>query len=582
MPSSTRSSGPAVALAPSAPQPSARWQLDECVGRLRAGARAFAALSPRERLELLRGMRAGYARTVTRSVEACCRAKQIPPGTPLEAEEWALGPWPVMRQFRLLIEALSALRRGRDIPLADPGRTVDGRLLIDIFPASTLDTLVFPGTQAEVHIRAGIGVAELMRLRTRAFRQPPGPGRVVLVLGAGNTAAVPIQDLLTKMFNERKVCLLKLHPLNAYLGPLLEEAFAEAIGRDFLRVVYGDGEQGSYLTHHPGVDEIHLSGCRETHERILWGADPMEQAERKLSHHPLHAKPVTSELGGVAPVLIVPGPYLDRQLAFQAQALAGAMVHNAGVSCHTPRLLVTPRGWAQRGAFLRHLEEALWAAPLRVAYYPGTVERWENVTAGRLGARMIGAPVGETLPWTIVPHLDPADRREPLFSAEGFCPVLGEVEIGSSDPIEFLQQAVGFVNERVWGTLAATIIVHPRTQADRPAGLAVERAIAQLRYGAVGVNVWPAQLFTLGSAPWGSHPSSGAADVQSGRGWVHNTLMIEEVEKAVIRQSLTLQFKPSYVPGHRAAHTMLRRLTAVERGAGWAGIPGVLEAAMRG
>ena len=581
MPSPTRSSG-ATAQAPSSPPPTARSRLDECVGRLREGARAFAALSIEDRLQLVRAMRAGYARAAPRSVEACCGAKRIAMGTPLEAEEWALGPWPVMRHFRLLIERLSTLRRRHDLPLPDPGRTVDGRLRIEIFPDSTLDTLVFPGTQAEVHIRAGIGEAELMASRARALRQPAGAGRLVLVLGAGNAAAVPIQDVLTKLFNERKVCLLKLHPLNAYLGPLLREAFAEAIARDFLDIVYGDREEGSYLTRHPGVDEIHLSGCRGTHEEILWGADPGERSERKLSHHPLHAKPVSSELGGVSPVLIVPGPYLDRQLAFQAQTLAGAMVHNAGLSCHTPRLLVTPRGWAQRDAFLRHLEAALATAPPRLAYYPGTAQRWERVTAGRAGVRMIGSPEAGTLPWTIVPHLDPADRREPLFGDESFCPVLGEVEIGGSDPIEFLQQAVGFVNERVWGTLAATLVVHPRTQADHLAGHAVERAITHLRYGAVGVNVWPAQLFALGSAPWGGHPSSGAGDVQSGRGWVHNTLMLEEVEKAVIRQSITLQLKPYYVPGHRSADTVLRRLTAVERGSGWAGIPGVLEAAMRG
>lgn len=468
------------------------------------------------------------------------------------------------------------------IPLPDPERTVDGRLRIEIFPTTTLDTLTFPGTQAEVHIRAGIGMAELSRSRDRALRQPPGAGRVVLVLGAGNASAVPVQDLLTKMFNERKVCLLKLHPINAYLGPLLEEAFAEATRRDFLHVVYGDGAEGSYLTQHPGVDEIHLSGCRDTHDRILWGGDPMEQSERKLRHHPLHAKPVTSELGGASPVLIVPGPYLDRQLAFQAQALAGAMVHNAGLSCHTPRLLVTPRGWAQRDAFLRHLEDALAMAPPRQAYYPGTVERWQAATAGRGEIRMIGGPIAGALPWTIVPRLDPGDRREPLFGDGGFCPILGEVAVGSTDPLEYLQQAVGFVNERVWGSLAATLIVHPKTESDRLAGHAVERAIAQLRYGVVGVNVWPAQLFAMGSAPWGGHPSSGANDVQSGRGWVHNTLMIQEVEKAVIRQSLTLQFKPSYVPGHRSALSVLRRLTAIERGAGWAGVPGLLEAAIRG
>jgi aldehyde dehydrogenase (NAD(P)+) len=216
-----------------------------------------------------------------------------------------------------------------------------------------------------------------------------------------------------------------------------------------------------------------------------------------------------------------------------------------------------------------------------MAYAPGTAERWARLTQGRAGLRNVGTVVSDMLPWTVVPGLDPSDRREPLFTEEASCPVLGELEIGSTDPIEFLQQAVGFVNERVWGTLAAMLVVHPRTEADPQLFAAVERAISQLRYGAVGVNVWPAQLAAIGSAPWGAHPSSVASDVQSGRGWVHNTALLEEVEKAVIRQSVTVKFKPHYVPGHRTADSLLRRLAAVERGAGWAGLPGVLDAALR-
>ena len=537
--------------------------MDLCVARLRDSARSFAALSIARRLELLRAMRSGYARTVPRSVEACCLAKRIILGTPLEAEEWFLGPWPVLRHFRLLIEALSALRRRHAMPLVDLGRTVDGRLSVEVFPGSTLDSLLLPGARAEVHMRAGIGDAELLASRGKFYKHGLEAGSVVLVLGAGTAAGAPIQDVLTKMFNEGKVCLLKLHPLNAYLGPLVEEAFAEAIARNFLHVVYGYREEGSYVSHHPAIDEIHLSGPPETHEQLL------------------HGKVITSELGGVAPVLIVPGPYLDRQLAFQAQALAGAMVHNAAVNCHTPRLLVTPRGWTQRDAFLRHLEEALALAPLRMAYYPGTAERWEEMTARRTELRTIGARVAGMLPWTIVPDLDPTRRWEPLFTAESFCPVLGEVAVGSTDPLDYLQQAVEFVNERVWGTLSVTVIVHPLTQADTRLSSAVERAIAQLRYGAVGVNAWPALLSTIGSAPWGGHPSSTSGDVQSGLGWVHNAVMLEDIEKAVIRQPITLQLKPAYAPGHRSAEALLRRVTAVERGAGWAGLPGVLEAAIR-
>ena len=578
---STRVSGPAAAQAPPSPPDTDRKGLDECVNRLHVAARTFAGLPIEERLLLARAMRAGFARVVPRIVEVSCRAKRIVLGTALESEEWALGPYPVLRQLRLIIEALTALRRGRELPSGELGRTIDGRAKVGLYPGTTLDALVAPGMQAEVHIRAGIGEKELFATQAQFYRRGGTTGRVALVLGAGNATAPPIQDALTKMFNEGRVCLLKLHPLNGYLGPVLAEAFADPIERHFLAIVYGGAEEGAYLAQHPGIDEIHLTGTPETHEDILWGSDPVERAERKARHLPRQGKVLTSQLGGVAPVLIVPGPYLDRQLAAQAEALAGAMVQNAGYNCYTPRLLVTPRGWTQRDAFLRHLERALARAPLRLAYYPGAIERWERLTEGRAVARMVGAQVAGMLPWTIVPGLDPSDRREPLFSAESFCPILGETEIGSADAGEFLQQAVGFVNERVWGTLAATLIVHPRTLADHHMAAAVERAIVLLRYGAVGVNVWPAHLYSMGSAPWGGHPSSGLTDMQSGRGWMHNTAMLEEVEKAVVRQPLVPQFKPAYIPGPSLRHTLMRRLTSLERGAGWAGVPGVLEAAIR-
>jgi acyl-CoA reductase-like NAD-dependent aldehyde dehydrogenase len=581
MPSSPRISGAVAAQTPRAPAPTSPARMDECVARLRDGARRFASLPLSDRLTLLRAMRAGYARIAQATVDASCRAKRVVLGTPMEAEEWALGPWPVLRHLRLLSGALTALSRGREMPVGPLARTVDGRVSVETFPGSTLDQFLLPGLRSEVHLRAGVGEREVLASRGKVYRQSPGSGRVVLVLGPGNAAGAAVQDALTKMFNEGKVCLLKLHPLNAYLGPFYEDAFAQAIQQDYLSIVYGDADEGRYLAAHPGVDEIQLCGSLETYEELVRGSERRLAGERRAHPRGTPAKPLTAQLGGVSPVLIVPGPYLDRQLQFQAEALAGAMVHNAGLSCHTPRLLVTPRGWSQRDDFLRHLEAALARAPLRLAYYPGTADRWERLTTGRADLRMIGAPIAGMLPWTVVPGLDPDDRHEPLFTTQSFCPVLGEVSVGSADPLEYLQQAVGFVNERVWGTLSMTLIIHPRTQADHLLSTAVERAIAQLRYGAVGVNVWPAQLYAIASAPWGAHPSSTANDTQSGRGWTHNTVMLDEIEKAIVRQPLTTALKPAYAPGHRSADALLRRLTAVEEGAGWAALPGVLEAAIR-
>ena len=114
-------------------------------------------------------------------------------------------------------------------------------------------------------------------------------------------------DVITKLFNEGKVCLLKMHPVNAYLGPFLEAAFAEPIRRGFLAVAYGGAEEGEYLARHEGIDEIHLTGSVQTYDQIVWGPPGPERESRKARNAPVIGKPVTAELGNVSPVLVVPG-----------------------------------------------------------------------------------------------------------------------------------------------------------------------------------------------------------------------------------------------------------------------------------
>jgi aldehyde dehydrogenase (NAD(P)+) len=109
----------------------------------------------------------------------------------------------------------------------------------------------------------------------------------------------------------------------------------------------------------------------------------------------------------------------------------------------------------------------------------------------------------------------------------------------------------------------------------------VERAITKLRYGSVNVNAWSGYLFAFGTPPWGAHPSSTLADIQSGRGWVHNTPMLEGIEKAVMRHPITAMPKPSYFPTHRSSHLLMQRMAALEENSSWTRVPAVLAAAMR-
>lgn len=579
-PVSAPTSPPAPAPRLVVPPPSSARSLDEAVARVRAGAGRLLRLSLDDRVALARSMQQGYLAIARESVEAACAAKGIALGTPLEGEEWILGPWFVVRHLRLVQQSLLAIKRSGNTKLGSLGRTADGRLTAQAFPAGAIDGTLFKGVRVDVHFRQGMTESELHATRARFYREQTHDGRVVLVLGAGNVNAIPSQDVITKIFNEGKACILKLNPVNAYLGQYLEQAYNKAIANGYLAVVYGGADEGAYLARHAGVDEIHLTGSDRSYDAIVWGPAGPEREARKRENRPVGTKPVTAELGGVSPVLVVPGPYTDAELAYQAEDIVSGLTFNASFDCNANRVVVLPRNWPLREQFLTALMKTLERASDRVAYYPGARERWQRFTAGHATTR-IGGRLEGSLPWTIVAGLDPGADDEPLFREESFAPILGETAVGSPDPVEFLEHAVDFANSRLWGTLGADLVVHPRLIRDRTTGAAVERAIARLRYGAVTVNAWSGMLFAFATPPWGAHPSSTPADIQSGAGWVHNTAMLEGIEKAVMRYPLTVTPKSAYMLSHRSAHQLMPRMTTLEEHASWTKVPAVVGAALR-
>lgn len=564
-----------------APKCTERARLDEALARLREGAPRWARRPLAARIALARGLLQGATRVADRAVAAACAAKGLQPGTPPEGEEWLGSPYATLRFLRQTVRSLVMLERNGNTPVGRTGETADGRLTVRVFPANRLDGVVFAGMRGDVHLEAGVDEDELNRSRARFYKAPDHDGRVCLVLGAGNVNSIPAADVIAKLFNEGKVCLLKMSPVNAYLGPLLEEAFADAIAAGFLAVVYGGAEEGAYLAHHPAVDEVHITGSHRTHDALVWGPPGPERAERMARGTPLLDKPITSELGSVTPVLVVPGGWTDRELAHQADDVAGMVTNNASFNCIAGKALVLPRGWRQRDRFLALVLQKMALTPARRAWYPGAEERYAALTAGRDEIRRLGG--GEhTLPWTLLTGLDPDDTAERAFDSEAFCALVFETQVGSDDPAEYLAAAVRFANERLWGTLSAALLVSARAQLDRTVSAAVERAIRDLRYGSVCVNLWPGMAYAVGTAPWGAYPGATLTDIQSGRGFVHNTRMLEHVEKFVLRGPSWSPVKLPYAPSHRTAHALGRRLAGLEEDGHWRKLPGVVAAALRG
>lgn len=558
-------------------------ELDRAVAEVKAKADEFAQLPPGAKAELLREVQGNIVEVAPEWIREACRAKGIRYDGPMSGEEWLAGPLITVRNTRLLMESLNSIARFGRPPFGRGARTrEDGRVEIDVFPVNTMDRVLFREFSARFLLSPGVTETQARERQAPYYQNPKPDGRVTLVLGAGNVASIPPTDVFYKMFVCGHVCILKVNPINEWIGPILERALSLFIKRDYLRIVYGGSEVGAYLIQHPEVDEIHLTGNNKTHDLIVWGPPGLERDRRKASGDPVLKKPITSELGNVSPVAVVPADYSDKELWFQARNIVTMVVNNGSFNCNAARVLIVARGWSKRERFIGMIKQAFKQTPIRKDYYPGSRLRYQELLSGRKDVETFGQPTDVGLPWALLSDIDQSDTNRKLFTEENFCGILAVTAIGSADPVEFLTAVTLFCNEKLWGNLNATLIVHPGHEKTLEVANALDRAILDLRYGTVAINHWPAIGYGILTPPWGGHPTSTLTDCQSGNGWVHNTFMIENIEKAVIRGPLVTLPKPAWFYDNRQAHRIGEKMVSLEAAPSWFKIPGLVITALRG
>jgi acyl-CoA reductase-like NAD-dependent aldehyde dehydrogenase len=562
--------------------PSSRESIDEALAVLTGKKQEWAELPIPDRRAILREIRRDFAAVADAWADQVRAAEGIPEGSAAAGEEWLAGPYFVLRNARLLEEALDDVATRGQPRIPGPVTTrPDGQVTAQVFPQSLYDRVFYGGIVGEVWMEPGVTAEELPATQAVAYKTPEPRGGVCLVLGAGNVSSIGPMDALYKLFVENKVVVYKSHPLNAYLGPLLAEGFQALHDWGVLRIVYGGAEVGDYLCNHEAVDEIHVTGSDKTVEAIVFG--PGEEGQlRKEQRRPRNARPISSELGNVSPAIVVPGPWTAEDLAYHAESLAAMLTNNAGFNCNATRVIVQHAGWDQRQALLDALRRTLARVPARAAYYPGAAERHANFVAAHPEAERFGDAGAGELPWTLVPGVDPAAEDDVCFRTEAFCSVFAETALAAATVPEFLERAVEFANERLWGTLSATLLVHPASLREAEVAAAVDRAIAGLRYGSVAVNNWAALAYGLVVTPWGAFPGHDVYDIQSGSGVVHNTLMFSRVQKTVVRSPFRIRPKPLWFPTHRTALEIGRKLTRFEASPSPSKLPGILWEAVRG
>ena len=535
-------------------------QVERAVMELCAAAPSWTAMGVDERIELLEELSRSIIEAAEGWTTAAAQAKGIRRDSPAMAEDWGSGVLATLRNVQLLASTLRDIRdTGRPAP---PAIRIDerGHTIVDVYPSDVLDRALFPGFSAEVRLTEGVTPDEARERMGRIYHDGHvSEPEVALVLGAGNVSSIGPMDALSQLFAEDRVVALKLNPVNEYLAPHLEVALRPLIRGGWLRILTGDLNVARALVDHPGIDTVHLTGSDRTYDAIVFG-DDAGAGERKRAGTPLRTKPVTAELGNVTPVIVVPGPWSPRDIAYHGDNIASMLVQNAGFNCIAARVIVQHAAWSRRAALNDAIRDSLRRAEHRVAYYPGARERWEAFTAAHPEAEFYGPDGAGDVPFTFIPDLDTSNKDDIAFTTEAFCTVFGEVPLDAPRSVpDFLDRAVDLCNEQLWGTLSASLIVHPRTLNDPESREAVERAIDRLNYGSVVVNHWSAAPYAMVSPPWGAAPGATPTDIQSGVGFVHNTFLLEDVQKTVVRGPFHPPIRPPWFHTHRRLNRLLPR-----------------------
>ena len=557
--------------------------MDAAVHTLQEHKDAWVALSNRERIAILDKLINNFAAIAQLWIAASLQAKGIAGDSPGVGEEWVAGVWPVLKNLRQLRNSLSDIETYGHPRIPGPVTTrPDGQVVAQVFPQTTYDRLFFLGVTAEIWMEPGVTAEELPKTQAIAYQEQKHGGKVALVLGAGNVASIGPMDILYKLFVEDQVVIFKTNPVNAYLGPLIEESFRTLIEQGFLQVVYGGAVEGAYLCNHPGVEEIHITGSDKTFDAIVFGTGE-EGARRKAERQPVLNKRITGELGNVSPVIVVPGPWSAGDLAYQAEHIASMLTNNAGFNCNATRVVIQHREWEQRDQLLQHMRNILAQVPTRIAYYPGAHNRYQAFVSAHPEAEQFGTTTEKELPWTLIAGVNPDATDDLCFTTEAFCSLFAETNIDAASVPEYIDRAVDLANKHHWGTLNATIIVHPTSLKDPAVAAAVERAVANLRYGTIGVNYWAGTGFVLCVTTWGAFPGHEMHDIQSGVGVVHNTLMFSRPQKSVLRAPFrSSPTPPWFVTRGKTARKVFPKLVDLEVSPSPWKVPGILWSAITG
>jgi acyl-CoA reductase-like NAD-dependent aldehyde dehydrogenase len=213
-------------------------------------------------------------------------------------------------------------------------------------------------------------------------------------------------------------------------------------------------------------------------------------------------------------------------MRFQAEHIVTMRLQNSGHNCIAGQVVLLSADWPQRDEFVAALHDAYERAPWRPVWYPGAEKKMADAAAAYPDRESLADGA------RILVHVGEGDDATAIEQTEFFSPVLGIVELAGTGQ-RFVDTAVDHANNKLTGTLGANVLIDPVTR--RRLGEGFEAAIERLHYGAIAINAWTAIAFLTPGCTWGAFPGATLDDVTSGIGVVHNSFLLDDVERSVVR-----------------------------------------------
>ena len=126
---------------------------------------------------------------------------------------------------------------------------------------------------------------------------------------------------------------------------------------------------------------------------------------------------------------------------------------------------------------------------------------------------------------------------------------------------DFCIQSIDYVNNELWGNLGISVLI--KNHNSKANQTILHKYVDGLKYGTVAINEWAALGFAIPTLPWGGYPGNKDNDIQSGQGYVHNSLLFESPQKGVLYSKFRLSriIDPPWLITNRKAHKIFKNLT---------------------